>query len=129
MPKAPSEPSEERADTPLGDWQTERGKGMVRIETCGNALCGYVLDPSSHAIGESVLVNMRPKSSAAWSGNVYSRASGTTYYGTMTMKGTDTLRVEACVLFRFFCSGNVWSRVAGPHEYVSSSRAVPEPRS
>jgi hypothetical protein len=29
------------AETPLGDWQTE-GKGSVRIERCGRALCGHV---------------------------------------------------------------------------------------
>jgi uncharacterized protein (DUF2147 family) len=129
LAKAPPESPAKQADTPLGDWRTEGGKGLVRIETCGSALCGYVLDPSSHAIGESVLVNMKPNGTALWSGNVYSRATGTTYYGTMRMKGADSLRVEACALGRFFCSGNVWSRVGRPHEYISSSQAVPEPRS
>src|SRR5271169_3491636 len=67
-------------DSPLGDWRTEGNKGMVRIEPCGKALCGYVLDAKSNAEGESVLINMKPKSADVWSGNVYSRASGATYY-------------------------------------------------
>jgi uncharacterized protein (DUF2147 family) len=73
---------------------------------------------------------MKPKSADVWSGNVYSRASGATYYGTMTMKGANSLRVEACVLGRFFCSGNLWSRiVTRPQELITSSQAAPEPRS
>ena len=36
----------EREDSPLGDWQTEGKIGAVRIEACGKALCGYLINPS-----------------------------------------------------------------------------------
>jgi hypothetical protein len=75
------EVDEEPAETPLGDWQTEGRKGMVRIEPCGQALCGYVLDPSTNAKGETVLVDMKSKAVSEWSGTIYSRDSGNTYYG------------------------------------------------
>jgi len=128
--KASRETEERPADSPLGDWRTEGNKGLVRIGTCGKALCGYVLDPKSDAIGESVLINMKPKGADEWSGNIYSRASGATYYATMAMKGANSLRVEACVLGRFFCSGNVWSRiVAKPREVITSSQPAPQPKS
>jgi uncharacterized protein (DUF2147 family) len=104
------EVDEEPADSPIGDWRTQGEKGMVRIEPCGQALCGYVLDPSSNAKGETVLVDMKSKSNSEWSGNIYSRDSGNTYYGTISMKGPNALKVEACALGRFFCSGNVWNR-------------------
>jgi len=104
------EVDEEPADSPIGDWQTQGEKGMVRIEPCGQALCGYVLDPSSNAKGETVLVDMKSKSTSEWSGNIYSRDSGNSYYGTISMKGPNLLKVEACALGRFFCSSNVWSR-------------------
>ncbi len=87
-----------RPIVPLGDWQTEGHKGSVRIERCGRALCGYVLDPSSNAKGETLLIDMKPKAASEWSGNIYSRDSGNTYYATMAMKGPDSLRVEACAL-------------------------------
>ena len=119
----------EAFDTPLGDWRTE-AKGMVRIERCGSALCGYVLDPSSRAKGQAVLVNMKPKTGSQWIGSVYSRNSGDTYYGTLAMKGPDTLRVEACVLGRFYCSGNNWSRIdAAARKQITSRQVSPEPRS
>jgi uncharacterized protein (DUF2147 family) len=103
------QPEDEPSDSPIGDWQTE-GKGTVRIAKCGNALCGYVLNASSEN-GEAILVNMKPKTERQWTGSVYSQDSRETYYGTMSMKGINTLRVEACALLRFYCSGNNWSRV------------------
>ena len=111
------------ADTPVGDWQTE-GKGAVRITRCGNALCGYVLNSSSDDRGEAVLINMKPKSDAQWTGNVYSHDSGDTYYGTMDLKASNTLRVEACALGRFYCFGNNWSRISGRAESLMTSRQV-----
>jgi Uncharacterized protein conserved in bacteria (DUF2147) len=116
--------------TPLGDWQTEGKKGSVRIEQCGRALCGYVLDPASNAVGETVLINMKPKASSEWSGNIYSRESKNTYYATIAMKGPNSLRVEACALGQFFCSGNLWSRTgATPERLITSRQISPELRS
>jgi hypothetical protein len=96
---------DEPAKSPVGDWQSEGSKGTVRIERCGRALCGYALTSSSSEKGEAVLVNMKPKTAAQWTGNVYSHDSGDTYYGTMALQGPNTLRVEACALGRFYCSG------------------------
>jgi uncharacterized protein (DUF2147 family) len=117
------EAEQEAADTPVGDWQTE-GRGAIRITRCGNALCGYVLNSSSDDRGEAVLINMKPKNDAQWTGSVYSHNSGDTFYGTMNMKGTNTLRVEACAFGRFYCSGNNWSRISGRAEGLMTSRQV-----
>jgi uncharacterized protein (DUF2147 family) len=138
--KISREADDQPAPTPLGDWQTEGKTGLVRIEPCGRALCGRILDASSHAVGEAVLINMKPntasenttsdKTASEWSGNIYSRDSGNTYYATMVMKGANSLRVEACALGRFFCSGNVWSRIGAPAERMITSRQEqPAPRS
>jgi uncharacterized protein (DUF2147 family) len=113
---------EEPSDSPIGDWQTE-GKGMVRIAKCGNALCGFVLG-SSNEKGEAILINMKPKTERQWTGGIYSQDSGETYYGTMSMKGINTLRVEACALGRFYCSGNNWSRITRRADGLLTSRQV-----
>jgi uncharacterized protein (DUF2147 family) len=128
--KISREMEDEPAETPLGDWQTDGNKGSVRIEPCGRALCGYLLDPSSNAVGETVLINMKPKAASEWSGNIYSRDSGNTYYATIAMKGPNSLRVEACAVGRFFCSGNIWSRIRAQPDKLTTSRQVSsEPRS
>lgn len=108
---------DEPAYLPLGQWESDGAKGMVRIERCGPALCGYVLTETSSR-GESVLVNMKPKAHDSWTGSIYSRSSGNTYYGTMTLKSSGKLYVEACALGRFWCSGNDWIRVEEPREQV-----------
>ena len=120
---------EEAADSPIGDWQTE-GKGTVRIAKCGNALCGYVLKAPSNDKGEAILINMKPKTDRQWTGSVYSQDFGETYYGTMAIKGVNTLRVEACALGRFYCSGNNWSRIGSRADNLVTSRQTPAgPRS
>jgi uncharacterized protein (DUF2147 family) len=119
----------EAADTPLGDWQTEGNKGLVRIEACGAALCGYVVDAATNAKGETILINMRPKGATDWTGTIVSRASDSTYYAKMALTQSNTLRVEACALGRFFCSGNDWSRVVGKPQAWISSRQIAQPSS
>ncbi|UWU79197.1 DUF2147 domain-containing protein [Bradyrhizobium huanghuaihaiense] len=106
---------------PLGEWESLGAKSTVRIERCGPALCGYALTETSSR-GESVLVNMKPKSHDVWTGSIYSRSSGSTYYGKITLS-SGTLHVEACVIGRFWCSGNDWTRVEEQQEkMVTTSR-------
>jgi len=125
---------ETAANTPLGDWQTEGRKGLVRIEQCGKSLCGYVLNEQTDAKGEAVLSNMKPKDNAKsdrkWTGDIFSRASGNSYYAKMTQKAPNTLHVEACAVLRFFCSGNDWTRVVKqPDEMVIARPSASAPSS
>ncbi|RXG91422.1 DUF2147 domain-containing protein [Bradyrhizobium zhanjiangense] len=114
--------SDDEGYTPLGEWESAGANGTVRIERCGLALCGYALTEASNR-GESVLVNMKPKSHDVWSGSIYSRSSGNTYYATMTLKSSGKLHIEACALGRFFCSGNDWTRVEERQEQlITTSR-------
>ena len=126
--------SEDDDDSPIGDWQTEDKNGLVRIESCGEAFCGYMLNANTKAKGETILVNMKLKKNNQWAGNVYSRSSGNSYYGTMTLKEGNSLRVEACALGSFFCSGNTWtryedSRSIRPADVANSPQNPPSPRS
>ena len=73
--------------------------------------CAVRLRYLSNEKGEAILINMKLKTERQWTGGIYSQDSGDTYYGTMSMKGINTLRVEACALGRFYCSGNNWSRI------------------
>jgi len=116
---------EDAADSPVGDWQTE-GKGMVRIAECGRALCGYAIKEGDTEKGEAILINMKPKSDQ-WSGSVYSKDSGDTYYGTMRMKGPNMLHVEACAFSRFYCNGGNWMRIT-TKPMVTSRQVTQEPR-
>lgn len=111
---------EEPAYSPLGEWESTGAKGTVRIERCGPALCGFALTEASDR-GESVLVNMKPKTHDVWTGSIYSRSSGSTYYGRMTLTSSGKLRVEACAIGRFWCSGNDWTRVEEQREQLATT--------
>jgi hypothetical protein len=118
---------QEDPDSPRGDWQTE-GKGMVRIAECGQALCGYAIKEGDAGKGEAILINMKPKSDTQWNGRVYSKDSGDIYYGTMRLRGPNTLHVEACAFSRFYCNGNNWTRIT-PTPMMTSRQIAHEPRS
>jgi uncharacterized protein (DUF2147 family) len=127
--KVSQEIEEQPADTPVGDWHAEGQKGVVRIEPCGRSLCGYTVNAATNAKGETILVDMKSKTASKWSGNIYSRDSGNTYYGTITMKGPDLLKVEACALGYFFCSATSWKRAdPKPKKLISDRDAPVEPR-
>jgi uncharacterized protein (DUF2147 family) len=130
--KVSQETEDASAETPIGDWQTEGN--TVRIERCGQAMCGYILSLTPNAKGDTILINMKPKTNTAktdtlWSGSIYSRSSGSTYYATMTLKGISTLRVEACALGRFFCSGNDWTRIGKAPKLITYEETSSRPPS
>ncbi|MET4042454.1 DUF2147 domain-containing protein [Bradyrhizobium sp. RT6a] len=119
---SPERGDDELAYLPLGEWESAGAKGTVRIERCGPALCGFALTEASTR-GESVLVNMKPKTHDVWTGNIYSRSSGSTYYARMTLKSSGELHVEACALGHFWCSGNDWTRAEErPEKLITTSR-------
>jgi uncharacterized protein (DUF2147 family) len=92
--------------TPLGVWNTEKNKGMVRIEQCGQNLCGNAV-PN----GEKILINMKP-SGTKWTGRIHDPDSGKVYDSSIAMKGPNTLRVQGCVFGGLFCGGQTWNRVS-----------------
>jgi hypothetical protein len=128
-PQVTPPPSRHEDDTPLGDWRSEGKTGLVRIEQCGRALCGYMLNAATNTSGETVLSNMKSTKAKVWAGDIFSRSSGSSYYARMTLKAPNTLRVEACALGPFFCSGNNWTRVVPRTDgIVISHRATAEPK-
>jgi uncharacterized protein (DUF2147 family) len=92
--------------TPVGIWSTEENKGRVRVEPCGDNLCGYAVNS-----GEKILINMKP-SDSKWTGRIHDPDSGRNYDSTITMKGPNALRVQGCAFGGMFCGGQTWSRVS-----------------
>ena len=93
-------------NSPIGVWATEENKGNVRIEQCGDNLCGYAVKT-----GEKILINMRPQGSK-WAGRINDPDSGRKYDSTMSMKSNGSLRVQGCAFGGMFCGGQTWKRVS-----------------
>jgi len=100
-PVNPAEPS------PLGLWLTEKGEGKVRIEECGQALCGHTEGKPN----EKILINMQPSQKNRWNGKVHDIRSGGTYMAHIALRNPNSLRVEGCAFGGLFCGGQTWSRV------------------
>jgi uncharacterized protein (DUF2147 family) len=94
------------SNTPLGVWATEENKGTVRIEQCGQNLCGFATKT-----GEKILINMKPVD-AKWTGQIHDPDSGRNYDSIIAMKGSNLLRVQGCAFGGMFCGGQTWSRVS-----------------
>ena len=109
------------AAEPTGDWRTEDGSAIIRIDNCRGALWGLVAwekEPGRDkrsgrpTLGSPVLINMRASSQERWEGQIYNATNGQTYNAKVRMVGDNTLRVEGCVLGGVFCGGQRWTRVS-----------------
>jgi uncharacterized protein (DUF2147 family) len=94
------------SNSPIGIWATEENKGNVRVEACGQNLCGF----TDHT-DEKILINMRPQNSK-WVGLIHDPKSGRNYDSTIAMKDPNTMRVQGCAFGGLFCGGQTWKRVS-----------------
>lgn len=102
-----------------GEWWTPGFGARVRIETCGDALCGRIVwlwddaarDAADHAplLGRTVLERMRAAEPGRWAGGrLYNPEDGRVYQGTLQLKSPDSLEVAGC--FGPFCRTQLWRR-------------------
>ncbi len=106
-PKAAAAPV---ANSPIGIWVTEKNEGKVRIEYCGQNLCGDEINAKTNLDGEKVLIGMKPAGEGKWSGRIHDIRGGGTYDSTITLKSNDKLRVQGCAFGGMFCGGQTWTR-------------------
>jgi uncharacterized protein (DUF2147 family) len=114
----------------LGLWVTEKDKGRVLIEPCGNAICGRVVDgnqlrtnPDQRDVHNSdpqkrdrrvkdlMILEGYNGGPEEWrGGSVYDPQTGDeSHRSTLTLVSPDTLEIEGC---RFlFCRSEIWTRV------------------
>jgi uncharacterized protein (DUF2147 family) len=124
------------AADPMGTWYTEEGKAVVRIATCGPALCGTIISlkeandsdtgkprtdknnadsglRSRPMIGVQVVLGMKPSGTAnKWSGQVYNAEDGKTYSGSLTLQDGNTIKLEGCILGGLVCKAATWTRAS-----------------
>ena len=115
-----------------GLWATEKEKSHVRIEPCGERLCGVIVwlkEPNDDQgqpkrdifnedeslrdraiVGLRLLSGFEASDDESWSGGrIYNPEDGKTYKSKMSLQNDKTLKVEGCVLI--FCKSQIWTRV------------------
>jgi uncharacterized protein (DUF2147 family) len=110
------------ADDPVwGIWQTEVDDGSyayVEMAGCsGGKTCGWIrrtFDSSgeyqSPNLGKVMVINMENQGDGTYHGNVWRPSNDKTYSGKMELHG-NTLSLAGCVIGRFGCAGQTWTRV------------------
>lgn len=113
-----------------GSWRTPvDGGGIVRLEACGQKVCGYVVDaarlrenPDQQDIrNKDASLRTRPlrglkiiearslDAARLGDGWVYNPEDGNTYSGSITQLQNGQLRLERCVVWPF-CQTQIWRR-------------------
>lgn len=103
----------------LGEWWTPGFGARVRIEPCGEAVCGrivwfwdeaprHVVDRSP-LVGRQVIERMQTAEPSVWrGGRLYNPEDGRDYRGSLQLQSPNRLVVEGCVLV--VCKTQVWRR-------------------
>jgi uncharacterized protein (DUF2147 family) len=112
------------AAEPTGDWFVEEKVSVIRVEPCGQAMCGVIgwvktpevdknnPDPAKRQqsiVGVQILRNMKPTGANRWEGEIYNPKDGKMYSGNITLAGPNALKIQGCVM-GFLCGGETWSR-------------------
>jgi uncharacterized protein (DUF2147 family) len=102
-----------------GEWWTPGFNARVRIEPCGEAVCGRIVwlwdeTPKDIAdknplVGRQVIERMQAAEPGFWrSGRLYNPEDGRDYKGSLHLQSPNRLVVDGCVLF--ICRTQVWRR-------------------
>jgi len=116
----------------VGLWKTPVQGGVIRIERCGEAICGRSVDsrnirahpdqtdvhnPDPTLRGRPVkgllILKALPMATDHWGdGSIYNPNDGATYHATFELEGADRLKVTGCLVAPL-CRSQVWTRSDG----------------
>jgi uncharacterized protein (DUF2147 family) len=95
-----------------GVWRTADGDGLVAFRTCGDALCGYVVDDAAAPTApQTLLIDRLTPADHGWSGGrILDPRNGRSYVGEIRPLDEGRLKVTGC-LVRPLCGSQIWNRV------------------
>lgn len=103
----------------LGEWWTPGFNALVRIEACGDAVCGRItwlwdeapvgVADKGDLVGRIVIDRMAPQGPGRWAGGrLYNPEDGRDYRGSLHLQAPGRLVIDGCVLL--LCRQQVWRR-------------------
>jgi uncharacterized protein (DUF2147 family) len=106
-----------------GVWRNRPNTLVVRIEPCGPALCGTVLQAAEDAresvrragtpnlVGTRILTGLRQSSSGTYMGEIFNPNLNVHAAGTLTLESPSLMLVKGCVLAGLICRQQHWTRI------------------
>ena len=116
------------SDSIKGSWVTQDGDAIIKIDQCGNTVCGrihkYLVTPPNGVnqkdtknpnknlrnrklLGTAILTGFKPDGNI-WRGKVYDPKSGKIYRSEVNLVSQSKLKMKGCI--GPFCRGQNWTR-------------------
>jgi uncharacterized protein (DUF2147 family) len=110
-----------------GLWRTADNGGLVRIEACGEAICGRIANSSpeyaaqkdvhnrdpalrDHPITGLLIMKLTPTGPGRWGkGWIYNPDDGRSYQASVTLSDDGRLRLKGCLVAPL-CRTQIWTR-------------------
>jgi uncharacterized protein (DUF2147 family) len=115
-----------QAASPIGDWTTANGHGVVAISQCGDALCGRIVgidrsaqDPMPTDVlgrsqcGLTIITNQRPKVDGAWWGEITDPRDGGIYQAKLWVDDSGNLHLRGFIGIPQLGSTQIWHKFTG----------------
>ena len=110
----------------VGVWQNPENKSQTEFYKCGDGVCGKIVkvvdgqktddknpDPAKRdrpIVGLVIMQGAKKTGPTTWAGQLYNRADGKTYSGTLTVKSKNEVDLAGCVA-AIFCKTTTFTRV------------------
>lgn len=114
------------AEDAFGTWKHPENGSHVEVYKCGDGLCAKIVkvedgqktddknpDAAKRArpiIGLVIMSGAKKVGANEWKGDLYNRADGATYSGTLTVKSKSAMDLAGCKAV-VFCKTTTWTRV------------------
>ena len=108
-----------------GRWKNPKGSVIVRITSCGNAICGTVIEASDkakatarrggtpHLVGTRILSGVRPAGDGVFKGQAFDPKRNIRAPATIRQVGPNAIEVRGCALAgMLLCKEQRWTRVS-----------------
>jgi uncharacterized protein (DUF2147 family) len=111
------------ADTPVGNWSTANGHGVIAIEQCGGALCGRIVgidraptEPMPTDVngrsqcGLTIITDAKPAADGTWLGQITDPRDGDTYHAKLWLGADGNLHLRGFIGIPLLGSTKIWRR-------------------
>lgn len=117
---APASPAAELA----GVWRNPKNTVHVRIQPCGDNVCGTVVWANARArakaaeagtpnlVGTQLFRQFDQRRPGEWGGRVFVPDMGRTFSGTLRAAGPNAVTARGCLIGRILCKTQTWTRVS-----------------
>jgi len=113
-------------DSPVGNWSTANGHGVVAISQCGDALCGRIVgidrlatEPMPTDVfgrsqcGLTIITDQKPKADGTWLGEITDPRDGGTYQAKIWVDETGSLHLRGFIGIPQLGATQIWHRFTG----------------